>query len=199
MKIQPWNLFFFLGYVAYFIIRGIFESRVKGNKRAVNRTGWSERLLLLIMAVGALILPLTYLFSPWLRFADYHPPVVLRWIGAAVMVTALWLFWRSHADLGRNWSRTLELREGHQLVTNGIYRYLRHPMYAAIWLFSLAQGLLLQNWLAGWSAVAAFAVMYFVRVPYEEKMMSEFFGSEYGDYMKRTGRIFPRFRIGNGS
>ena len=65
-------------------------------------------------------------------------------------------------------------------------------MYAAIWLFSIAQGLLLQNWLAGWSAFAAFALMYFIRVPIEENMMQEHFGQKYLDYMQITGRIIPR-------
>jgi protein-S-isoprenylcysteine O-methyltransferase Ste14 len=108
------------------------------------------------------------------------------------MVAALWLFYRSHADLGQNWSVTLELRKGHQLVKQGVYRSIRHPMYASIWLWCLAQGLLLENWLAGWYALLAFGLMYFVRTPREEQMMCECFGQEYHDYMRETGRLFPR-------
>jgi len=90
-----------------------------------------------------------------------------------MMGTALWLFWRSHVDLDLNWSMALELRLGHQLVRHGVYRSIRHPMYAAIWLFSICQGMLLQNWLAGWSALASFALMYFTRTPREEAMMAD--------------------------
>ena len=72
-------------------------------------------------------------------------------------------------------------------------------MYAAIWLFSFAQGLLLENWLAGWAAFVAFGVMYFVRVPHEEQMMRERFGTAYRDYQQRTGRIFPPARQGESS
>jgi protein-S-isoprenylcysteine O-methyltransferase Ste14 len=43
-------------------------------------------------------------------------------------------------------------------MTHGVYRLIRHPMYAAIWLLSLAQGLLLHNWLAGWAGIALFAL-----------------------------------------
>ncbi len=111
------------------------------------------------------------------------------------MAAALWLFWRSHADLGPNWSVTLELRKGHQLVQRGVYRSIRHPMYASIWLFSMGQGLLLDNWLAGWSALASFAPLYFVRTPREEQMMCEFFGQEYRDYMRQTGRLLPRLSV----
>jgi len=108
------------------------------------------------------------------------------------MAAALWLFWRSHADLGDNWSVTLELRNGHQLVKHGVYRSIRHPMYAAIFLWSLAQGLILENWLAGWSSFATFSAMYFLRTPREERMMCEFLGEEYREYMRETGRLFPR-------
>jgi protein-S-isoprenylcysteine O-methyltransferase Ste14 len=120
---------------------------------------------------------------------------VLPWCGAFALAASLWLFWRSHADLGTNWSVTLEIRKGHELVRHGIYRSIRHPMYASIWLFGLAQGLLLQNWLAGWCAVVTFAPMYFLRTPREEQMMCEFFGPEYREYMERTGRLFPRLNF----
>ena len=125
-------------------------------------------------------------------FADYPLPAFAPWCGAVLMLLALWLFWRSHADLGQNWSVTLEVRKGHQLVTHGVYRRIRHPMYAAIFLFCLAQGLLLPNWLAGWSALVPFALMYLLRIRREEQMMLQFFGEEYRDYMGRTWRLLPR-------
>jgi len=197
MPIQPSNIVFLFGFIAYVAIRGVFEQRTKGNEKAVSWVDGRDRTLMFIVFVGSLLLPVIYLFTPWLAFADYHPPAFATWCGAAVMVAALWLFWRSHADLGRNWSRTLELRKDHQLIKHGVYRSIRHPMYAAIWLFGLAQGLLLQNWLAGWFAFVAFALMYFVRMPREEQMMCEFFGQEYRDYMRQTGRLFPRIHIKN--
>jgi len=194
MKIHLWDTVFLIGFIAYLVIRGIFERRIKSNEKVVSRSHGRDRCLILIMVVGGLLLPVIYLFTPWMGFADYRLPAFVPWFGTALMVSALWLFWHSHADLGQNWSVTLEIRKGHQLVTHGVYRSIRHPMYASIWLFSLAQGLLLQNWLAGWSAFVAFAIMYFVRTPQEEQMMCEFFGQEYRDYIKRTGRLFPRTR-----
>jgi len=197
MLIQPWNLVFLVGFIIYFTIRGVFEQRTKGNEKAVDRADGRDRTLIFVMLVSGLLLPLLYVFTPWLAFADYRVPSFVPWCGTAVMAVALWLFWRSHVDLGQNWSITLQLRKGHQLVRHGVYRSIRHPMYAAIWLFNLAQGLLLQNWLAGWSAFVSFAVMYFVRTPREEDMMVEFFGQDYRDYMRHTGRLFPRLHIKN--
>jgi protein-S-isoprenylcysteine O-methyltransferase Ste14 len=135
-----------------------------------------------------------YLFTPLLDFANYSLPAFVPWCGTAVMLLALWLFWRSHADLGQNWSVTLEVRKGHELVTHGVYRSIRHPMYASIFLWCIAQGLLLENWLAGWSSFVTFTLMYLLRTPREERMMCEYFGQKYRDYMNRTGRLFPRIK-----
>jgi protein-S-isoprenylcysteine O-methyltransferase Ste14 len=83
------------------------------------------------------------------------------------------------------------MRKDHELVERGVYRRVRHPMYAAIFLFAIAQGFLLQNWLAGWGGFVSFAVLYLMRAPREEKMMREFFGAPYDDYRKRTGGLWP--------
>jgi protein-S-isoprenylcysteine O-methyltransferase Ste14 len=189
---RPWNIVFLVGFVVYVCIRGAFESRTKGNEKALSRADGRDRALMLIVFAGCLLLPVVYVFTPWLAFADYHLPEFAPWCGTAVLAAALWLFWRSHADLGQNWSVTLELRKGHQLVKHGVYRLIRHPMYASILLFGLGQGLLLENWLAGWSAGLTFGLMYLLRASREERMMCEFFGQEYRDYIRQTGRLFPR-------
>ena len=192
MRFNIWNLVFLVGFVVYVAIRGVFAGRTKGNEKVASRVDWRDRALVGIVFVGNVVLPALYLFTPWLGFADYRAPVTVSWCGAAVMIIALWLFWRSHADLGLNWSITLEMRKDHELVTGGVYRWIRHPMYAAIFLFALAQGFLLQNWLAGWGGLVSFAALYLFRVGREEEMMREFFGEPYRAYMKRTGRLLPR-------
>ena len=103
----------------------------------------------------------------------------------------LWLFARSHADLGTNWSITLEVREKHQLVTQGIYRALRHPMYSALLLYSLGQALVVPNWIAGPSYAVAMALLFAFRLGPEERMMLEEFGKEYEAYIGRTKRLVP--------
>ena len=196
---QPWNITFLIGFIAYLTIRGVFARRTKANQLVVRRVDALEKALLALVIPTSSLLPLLYLFTPWLAFADYRLPAIAPWCGVALMLAAIWLFWRSHADLGQNWSVTLELRKGHQLVRHGVYRSIRHPMYASIFLWSLAQGLMLQNWLAGWSAFVTFSLKYLLRTPREEQMMCEFLGQEYRDYMRVTGRLFPRIHIKNDS
>jgi len=188
-----WDHFYLYGLIIYVLIRGRFGARTKHNEKVVSRVDTRDRALVGLVFVGNIILPALYLFTPWLAFADYSLPTAVPWCGAAIMVVALWLFWRAHVDLGLNWSITLEMRKDHELIVHGVYRRIRHPMYAAIFLFAIAQGLLLQNWLAGWAGFVSVAVLYLVRTPREEKMMSEFFGQSYRDYMSTTGRLWPRF------
>jgi protein-S-isoprenylcysteine O-methyltransferase Ste14 len=197
--LQPWNAVFLVGLVVFFWIRAVFVKRTKSEKKSVRRMDGLEKALLFAMFPPTLLLPLLYLFTPLLAFADYRLPAFAPWCGTATMLASLWLFYRSHADLGQNWSVSLELREGHQLVSHGVYQFVRHPMYASIWLWAIAQGLLLQNWFAGWSVVPAFAAMYFLRTPREEQLMCELFGEEYREYMRRTGRLFPRIWTKNSA
>ena len=190
---QPPNAIFFVGLIVQFVIRAHFVQRTKSEQKTVRQIDRLERLLLAAMLPAVLLLPPLYFFTPLVSFADYDLPAAVRWAGALVMVVSLWLFWRSHVDLGQNWSVSLELRQNHELVSHGVYRWIRHPMYASIWLWGLAQGLMLANWLAGWAVMPAFAAMYFLRVPREERLMCVQFGDAYRDYARRTGRLFPRF------
>jgi len=186
------NAVFLAGLIVQCVIRHHFVRRTKAEKKTVRRFDRTEKLLLAAMFPPVLVLPVLYLFTPLLSFADYDLAPFIRWAGAVVMVVSLWLFWRSHVDLGQNWSVSLELRENHELVSHGVYRWIRHPMYASIWLWGLAQGMMLANWFAGWSVLPAFAAMYFIRMPREEALMCEQFGDAYRDYARRTGRLLPR-------
>jgi protein-S-isoprenylcysteine O-methyltransferase Ste14 len=190
--VEPWNIVYAVGFVAFYRIRGIYINRTKAEAKIVNRLDAQEKALLIGMAPGTLVLPLLYLLTPWIDFAGYDLPPAVPWSGAALMALSLWLFWRSHADLGQNWSVTLQLREGHELVTRGVYQKIRHPMYAAIWLWAIAQGLMLENWLAGWSVVPAFAAMYWLRTPREEQLLLDQCGDAYREYMRKTGRLVPK-------
>jgi protein-S-isoprenylcysteine O-methyltransferase Ste14 len=187
---------YFLGVLAEVIIRIPHERRRRRTRWAVGRVDALERALVGLLFVGIGLVPAIYASTSWLDRADYRMPTEAQRsagvVGAALMTLALWLFWRSHADLGRNWSPSLQLREGHALVTGGVYQHVRHPMYASEWLWGIAQALLLQNWVAGWAGLVLFTPLYVLRVPREELMMLERFGEEYRTYMDRTGRVVPR-------
>lgn len=187
------EIFWLTGLVAGSVTRGIYAKRPRKAEVAVDRNTGLEPLLLFLSSLGLIVLPLFYVFSPWLDFADYHLPTWACWLGVAIYASALWLLWKAHADLGRNFTPTVQLKKEHALVTQGVFRYIRHPIYAAHGLWGIAQALLLQNWIAGLSMLAFFLPLYLVRVPSEEQMMLERFGEEYRVYMNQTGRVIPKF------
>jgi len=135
--------------------------------------------------------PLVWIASPWLSFANYPLRPGSLAAGLVCFVAGLWFFYRSHADLGDNWSVTLQVRADHRLITEGVYRWIRHPMYASLFLYSIGQWLVLPNWVAGPSYLVTFGLLYALRVDAEERMMRDAFGADYVTYMSRTKRLVP--------
>jgi protein-S-isoprenylcysteine O-methyltransferase Ste14 len=137
------------------------------------------------------VAPLIWIVSPVFSFAEYSLRPWAFGAGVLCLVGGLWWFHRAHSELGTYWSVTLELRDNHRLITQGVYRYVRHPMYAALFLYSIGQALVLPNWVVGPSYLVAFGILFAFRIGAEERMMLETFGDEYAAYMARTKLLVP--------
>lgn len=85
------------------------------------------------------------------------------------------------------------IRDDHTLITNGPYRYVRHPMYSTIFVWALAYFLISANWLIGGSWLGLGLTVVAVAAD-EEEALIEIFGERYQAYARRTGRFWPRFR-----
>ena len=180
-----------IGVVAWFVIRYPYARKAR-RTRTVRVHGWSrERVLLTVAGFGLFVAPVLWLATGWPRGLNYDLTYAAVAVGAALYVLSLWLFRRSHKDLGRQWSASLEIRESHQIVRAGVYRRIRHPMYASFWLWALAQAFLLPNALAALSGLVAIAILFFTRIDFEERMLTEAFGDDYRAYMRETKRIIP--------
>ena len=177
--------------IAMMLIRAPHGQRSRRMKVARSDKGALETALL-AFAMLAFFVPLVWVAAPVFAFAEYSLHLVPLLAGTACLAAGLWLFARTHADLGTNWSITLEVREQHQLVTQGVYRTLRHPMYSALLLYSLGQALAVPNWIAGPSYGVAMVLLIALRLGPEERMMRERFGDAYEAYRARTTRLIPR-------
>ena len=178
--------------VCWYLIRYRHARRARREKVTRSARGWRENTLLLISLTGLGIVPLIYTATAMPHFASYAFRPAQAWLGVLVAVAALVMFRLTHRALGRNWSVSLDVRENHRLITDGIYRRIRHPMYTAFWLWAVAQALLLPNWVAGFAGLIGFGTLFFGRIAKEEQMMVDTFGDEYRQYMARTGRLLPR-------
>jgi protein-S-isoprenylcysteine O-methyltransferase Ste14 len=185
------EIIWFSGLVAWYIIRYPFKRRAKKVSVINSLYDRRDRSLLALATVALFIVPLVYALTGFPT--SFNRPVIpaIAGLGVATLGAALFLFYRSHADLGRNWSISLEIRREHQLITGGVYRLIRHPMYSSFFLLALAQIFLLPNWFVGASGLLAICALYGFRVRQEEQMMLDRFGSEYRHYMAHTKRLIP--------
>jgi protein-S-isoprenylcysteine O-methyltransferase Ste14 len=183
-------------WLAFGLVWAILRQRPGSRSRKTpvrySARGAREFALLGASLTGLGIVPFVYVATHFPRFADYPFVPALSYLGVAIDVACIWLFYRTHHDLGQNWSVSLDLRERHTLVTTGVYAVVRHPMYSGFWLMALAQLLLLPNWIAGPAGLIGFGILFFGRVRREEDMMITAFGDEYRSYMRRTSRVIPK-------
>lgn len=191
-------IFYFAAIVAQIIIRTPYARGQRQIAKTDQRVNSTEYVVLTLLFLGILPLPLLYSLTSWLDFANYPVSASTKFyfglVGTLFLVLSLWIFWRSHHDLGSNWSPSLEINSKQTLITKGIYRTIRHPMYASQWVWSIAQIFLFPNWIVGWIGLLTFAPFYFIRVANEEKMMIDHFGAEYRAYQAKTGQVLPRVR-----
>ena len=179
------------GIVAWYVIRHPFSRKARKGAVTKNMIDVVEWVVLTVLTLGLFVVPAIYAATGFPRAADRIFSPAVAWAGTTLMVASLWLFYRTHVDLGRNWSVSLKMRASHQLVTQGVYRYVRHPMYSSFLLMALAQLLLLPNWVGGGAGLVGTAFLLLMRMRREETMMLERFGDAYRDYGARTARIIP--------
>ncbi|WP_102960649.1 protein-S-isoprenylcysteine O-methyltransferase [Mangrovicella endophytica] len=177
--------------VAWYVIRYPFERRAKRGRVAKTKRGAAETLRMAISLTGLGILPGIFAATGFPRFATYQPSMLQIGLGVVAAAVALVLFRLTHKALGKMWSVSLDIRDSHRLVTDGIYGRLRHPMYSAFWTMALAQALLVPNLVAGLAGLVGFGILFAFRIGPEERMMEETFGEDYRAYRRRTARIIP--------
>ena len=185
------KIIYFVELVLISAVRSIGTAKYKRLKTEINLSSTLDTILLALNGIGMLV-PIFYVFSTWLDFADYSLPAWLSWIGVVLFALAAVILHLTHQALGRSWTPTLGLREDHELVTDGIFKYIRHPMYAAHLLWAIAQPLILNNWIAGFSFIIPQILQYWLRIGQEEEMMLKQFGESYREYMGTTGRFLPK-------
>ena len=161
-------------------------------------TGTGDRVddaLLGAMGVVMLAAPLVHASGRPARF-DYpltdRGRRALAAAGVALNIASVWLFHGTHADLDRNWSPHVELRDEQDLVTDGVYRHVRHPMYASQFLLGAGQACLLQDWVSGPSNLLSFWPLYLRRSPREDAAMRARFGAAWEAWAARTGGVLSR-------
>jgi protein-S-isoprenylcysteine O-methyltransferase Ste14 len=182
-------LFTAIGISSYFRRKADRESGEKISRRV------DGSVMMTLIRIGGLLLwlsPLVYLINPaWMVWSKIGLPEWVRWLGVGIgFLCVLGIYWL-FSSIGSGITPTSATRQQHVLVTNGPYRWVRHPLYTVGSSMFIAFGMMADNWFIAGLGALTFILMA-IRTPKEEANLIEKFGDEYRDYMKRTGRFLPK-------
>lgn len=151
--------------------------------------------MMMVIRIGGLFLwlsPIVYLINPaWMAWSKFGLPEIARWLGVGLGAICVPLIYWLFSSIGSGITPVSATRKEHTLVTHGIYRWVRHPLYTIGSSLYISFGLMADNWFIILLATLAFIAMA-IRTPKEEANLIEKFGDEYREYMKRTGRFLPK-------
>lgn len=198
-KDEVFETLFFVLFVLMMLIRSYFGMQARRRKdsswsisqEAIDREGRHVVYLRGLIFVFMMAVVVVMAIDPdWLDIFKFNLAPLLRWTGAVLSTMGLPLLVWVHHTLGVHWSTNLRLIREHDFVTSGPYRWVRHPMYTAIFIFFIGLSLLSANWLIIALAVVSIAFLW-RRISLEEEMMKEAF-EEYELYIRYTGRLMPK-------
>ena len=133
-----------------------------------------------------------HLFSIFISYLNYFSinlSNIIKIISSIILFFDVIFFYFTHKQLSNNWSPYLEIKENQKLITDGVYKYIRHPMYFQCWIMVIFQGLILSNIFVEIFGIICWGILYFKRINNEVKMMIDEFCNEYKEYMRKTGRL----------
>ena len=177
----------------YGLIRFTFAKGVKDLKIKKSKDDIFEKIKDFIAFLGMAFIPLISVFTPFLNNFEIKIPLLIIFFSIIGIAFDLYFFYLIHKQLGINWSPILEIKENQKLIKDGVYKYIRHPMYTQLLLWNILQGILLSNYFVEFFGILTMVIFYFSRINSEEELMIEEFGEEYIKYMENTGRLFPKF------
>ena len=183
--------------IAFAIHRGYYVRKHGEEQNTLKKReeGLASKIAGLLGMIGFVTILLYAINPTWLSWASLPLPLWLRWVGVGIALLGFALLQWAQNTLGKNWSDTPRMIKEQSLITSGPYQFIRHPIYTAFLLILGSTLLISANWLIGIAWLGMTILEVASRVSFEENLMLEYFGDQYREYMKRTGRLLPRLTI----
>jgi protein-S-isoprenylcysteine O-methyltransferase Ste14 len=195
------NLFFRLSVLAIlltlFLISVYFRKRARELGGTIKRPeeGWLVLSLRLVIVLPLFIDLLLNLYYPQLLdWGKFSLPLPARVAGLVLSMLCIPLLWWVFHSIGENVSETVLVKDRHQLITSGPYRWIRHPLYGTSLLLIFSFSLIFEDWIILGYFLAATLAFRLLIIPEEEKQLLDDYGEEYECYQARTGAMFPWLR-----
>ena len=173
-----------LAWWAYWYVAAHGVKRVRRRESVRSRLGH-----ILPLVISGLLIALPTL-PGWLGQCFLPRSWILYGIGVGVVAAGLGFSIWARRVLGGNWSGTVTLKEDHELIQSGPYRWIRHPIYTGILLGFTGSAIARDEW-RGILAVLIAGVALWRKLGLEERWMHEQFGARYDGYRRHTWALIP--------
>ena len=180
--------FFTAIWIAFFVYWQIKAGNTKTTRRLEPSASRILRVCMFLIAIVLLAFPNIPL--PWLYLQFWEQGLWPFWLGAAVAFGGLLFSVWAREHLGRNWSRSVTIKEDHELITSGPYAVIRHPIYTGILMGFLGTAIALAQ-VRGLVALALVFLALWAKLRIEEEWMRSQFGEKYASYAQRTAALVP--------
>jgi protein-S-isoprenylcysteine O-methyltransferase Ste14 len=183
-----YKYFFTVVWIAFFVYWQIKAANTKTTQRIEPVASRIMRVLIFLVAI-VLLFPIR-IPLPWLYLqlwpAGYWP----FWLGAAVTTAGLLFAVWARGYLGRNWSSSVTIKQGHELITSGPYAVVRHPIYTGILTGFLGMAIAISQ-VRGFIVVVLILFAYWTKLRREDQWMRSQFGETYAAYAHKTVALVP--------
>ncbi len=171
----------------FWFISGLGAKKVKRQETIFKR--FVQYWLPLIIAI-LLLGPGDWFGHTWLRENFIEHTNLVGIIGLSISVIGAIIACTSRYTLGKNWSLSIQKKESHQLIQNGIYKIIRHPIYTGLLFLFIGNAIIVGDYRAIIAIIIIFVSFWF-KLKKEERLLSETFGDQYTAYKKRTKALIP--------
>ncbi len=174
-----------IAFVVYWLIK---SSNTKATQRLEPAATRILRPFIFLIAIALLVI--TRIPLHWLYLQLWPAGFWPFWFGAAVTVAGLLFAVWAREHLGRNWSHSVTIKQGHELITSGPYAVVRHPIYTGILAGFLGMAIAIAQ-VRGFIAFALIFLSFWIKLSIEEKWMRSQFGETYAAYARQTAALVP--------
>ena len=185
--------------ISFALHRGYYVRKHGGEQNTLKKReeGLVSKVAGLLGMLGFTAVLIYAIHPAWLPWSSLSLSPWTRWAGVGIALLGFALLQWAQDTLGKNWSDTPRMIQEQSLITSGPYQFIRHPIYTAFLLILGSTLFISANWLIGVTWIGMTVLEVASRINFEENLMLEYFGDQYRDYMKRTGRLLPRLTIGS--
>ncbi len=180
--------FFPVVWILFLVYWNIKAARTKTTRRLEPVTSRALRVFIYLIAI--ILLATTRIPLPWLYREVWPVGLWPFWVGAAVTVAGLLFAIWAREHLGRNWSRSVTIKEGHELIDTGPYATVRHPIYTGVLMGFLGMAIAISQ-VRGFISFVLMFVALWLKLRMEEEWMRSQFGDTYAAYARRTAALLP--------